>query len=160
MYGISSIISRVRYDLVKTIEAGGREIRSPAFWYAVSGIVLSVIMAYLLGLYVLTYVSNQIGSPGFFLISNVLIVLVSVALPTLSRPIAWFEKVGKNVADSVDATLLHYLVDFESLSKTPADEQFPKRATAPALPPPRRQARVNLNAIIFSLNSGRSYGAV
>lgn len=126
-------------------------------------IVLTFVVV-LFGPVALFYLAIQTGSAGAVVIAQILIIFCIVLLPAWNSAIAWFERLGKDVAESVSNEASLFSSDFEISPKTLGDDQFISREVAPPAEPPRHQARVNLNEILaphFSLNSGRSsYGAV
>ncbi len=160
---ISLINQQVTLKLRAAAEGCRAELMKPGFYYgsflsvAATFVAVLIVPVILLGLAIMT------GAPGAIVIAKILMIFFVFWLPAWSSAIAWFKKLGEDVADSVQTDILLLPNTFDAVSNKSGDDQFISRDIAPPAEPPRHQARVNLNEILvahFSLNSGRSYGAV
>ncbi len=158
-----SLLKRLAAQKLSDAASGCRaQLRSPAFYYGTSALIVLTFVVVLFGPVALFDLAIQTGSAGAVVIAKVLTIIGVVFLPAWSFAIAWFERLGKEVTDSVQTEVLLFPSAFEVASSKSGDDQFISRDIAPPAEPPRHQARVNLNEILaphFSINSGRSFGA-
>lgn len=160
---ISLINQQVTLKLRAAAEGCRAELMRPGFYYGALLLVVCVFVASLIAPVILFDLAIMTGGPGAIVVAKILIISFCFWLPAWGSAIAWFEKLGEDVADSVPTEILLLPNTFDAVSNKPGNDQFISRDIAPPAEPPRHQARVNLNEIIaphFSLNSGRSFGAM